>query len=126
MQHSLGSRLRQLREARGLSLRDLEDVTGLSNGYLSLLENDKIKQPKPPALHKLADALGVPYTELMGLAGYLSDRDGSWAPSATPAPIAFKGAEHLSPDQHAAVQHVIDVLLKQRQSTPHEHDARRP
>lgn len=125
MQHSLGGRLRQLREARGLSLRDLEDETGLSNGYLSLLENNKIKQPKPPVLHKLAEALGVPYIELMGLAGYLGDRDGSWAPPATPAPIAFKGAEHLSPDQHAAVQQLIDVMLTQRQPATHDHDARR-
>lgn len=125
VQHSLGSRLRQLREARRLSLRNLEDLTGLSNGYLSLLENDKVKQPKPPVLHKLAEALDVPYIELMGLAGYLSDRDGAWAPSATPAAIMFKGAEHLNPDQHAAVQQLIDVMLTQPHPAAHEHNARR-
>lgn len=37
----IGSRLRDLRNQRGQSLRDLSELTGLSPGYLSQLENGK-------------------------------------------------------------------------------------
>ncbi len=110
---SLGARIKELREQRGLSLRGLESMTELSSGYLSLLENEKVKQPKPPVLYKLARALDAPYQELMTLAGYTPDpaqgtdeRLGSF--------VAFKGAEKLSEEQRREVQDFIYFKLRQR------------
>ena len=69
----LGPLLADLRKAKRLSLREVEEATGraVSNAYLSQLENGKIAKPSPNVLHDLADAYGVPYESLMEKAGYL-------------------------------------------------------
>lgn len=56
---TLGKALSQARELCGLTLRQIEDATGISNAYLSQLENDKIKKPSANVLYKLAQIYGV-------------------------------------------------------------------
>src|SRR5690348_13097397 len=65
--------LRQLREARGLSLRQLENVTGVSNAYLSQIESGRVGPPSPRIIEKLASALDHPYVDLMRAAGHLRE-----------------------------------------------------
>jgi transcriptional regulator with XRE-family HTH domain len=77
----LGGLLGDLRAAKGLSLREVEEATAkaVSNAYLSQLENGKIKKPSPSVLHSLAEVYVVPYEALMEKAGYLlpsENRDG--------------------------------------------------
>lgn len=69
----LGALLADLRTAKGLSLREVEEASGkaVSNAYLSQLENGKIRKPSPHVLHSLANVYGVPYETLMEKAGYL-------------------------------------------------------
>jgi transcriptional regulator with XRE-family HTH domain len=69
----LGALLADLRTAKGLSLREVEEATGraVSNAYLSQLENGKIRKPSPNVLHSLAKVYVVPYEALMEKAGYL-------------------------------------------------------
>jgi transcriptional regulator with XRE-family HTH domain len=67
--HKLGSFLASARNAVGKTLRAVEGETGISNAYLSQLENGKIKVPSPQTLHKLANVYGVSYELLMELAG---------------------------------------------------------
>ena len=69
----LGALLADLRKAKGFSLREVEEATGkgVSNAYLSQLENGKIKKPSPNVLHSLAEVYVVPYEALMEKAGYL-------------------------------------------------------
>lgn len=69
----LGAVLADLRTAKGLSLRDVEEATGksVSNAYLSQLENGKIQKPSPNVLHSLSGVYAVPYEALMEKAGYL-------------------------------------------------------
>ena len=69
----LGAVLADLRMAKGLSLRQVEEATdnAVSNAYLSQLENGKIKKPSPNVLHCLAATYAVPYEALMEKAGYL-------------------------------------------------------
>lgn len=71
MDKTLGEKLKQLRHIKGWTLRKAEKNTGISNGYLSQLENDNIKKPSPHYLHKLSNAYGVSYESLLELAGYL-------------------------------------------------------
>lgn len=66
----LGSFLAAARNSVGLTLRAVERDTGISNAYLSQLENGKIKSPAPQNLHKLASAYSVSYELLMELAGF--------------------------------------------------------
>jgi HTH-type transcriptional regulator, competence development regulator len=69
----LGALLSDLRTAKGLSLREVEEASErtVSNAYLSQLENGKIKKPSPNVLHTLAKIYAVPYEALMEKAGYL-------------------------------------------------------
>ena len=71
--NELGGVLADLRTAKGLSLREVEEATdkAVSNAYLSQLENGKIKKPSPNVLHSLAQVYVVPYETLMEKAGYL-------------------------------------------------------
>lgn len=65
--------LRQLREKRGLSLRQIEAGTGVSNAYLSQIESGKVGPPSPKIIEKLASALGYSYVDLMRAAGHLHE-----------------------------------------------------
>jgi transcriptional regulator with XRE-family HTH domain len=73
---SLGQFLKVLREERAQKLREVESATGISNAYLSQLEGDKIRQPSPIILEKLAAHYRVAYGTLMKLAGYAVPGDG--------------------------------------------------
>lgn len=59
----VGGRLRELREERGLSMRALARLSGLSANALSMIERRKAS-PSVSTLYKLADALEVPITTL--------------------------------------------------------------
>ena len=67
----LGAELKRLRLLKGVTLRQVENETDVSNAYLSQLENEKADQPSPRVLHKLAEYYQASYTRLMELAGYL-------------------------------------------------------
>jgi transcriptional regulator with XRE-family HTH domain len=70
MAPSFGNVLRKARDVRGLSSTETARRAGISPAYLSRLENDTVKRPSPEVLHHLSEAVGVPYAELMALAGY--------------------------------------------------------
>ena len=70
---NFGKYIKRLRNNRNLTLRQLEIKSGVSNSYLSQLENGKRGIPSPDILKKLSLPLGVPYQELMAAAGYLPD-----------------------------------------------------
>lgn len=65
-----GEYFKALRESKGLTLREVEKRTDVSNAYLSQLESGKIKQPSPLTLHKLAQLYAVGYEVLMAKVGY--------------------------------------------------------
>jgi transcriptional regulator with XRE-family HTH domain len=58
----VGVRLRELREARSISMRGLAGRSGLSANALSMIERGRAS-PSVSTLYKLADALGVPITD---------------------------------------------------------------
>jgi len=68
----LSTVLRDARKRSGLSLREVERRTGVSNGYLSLIESGQVRQPSPKHLAALAEAFGVSYSLLMELAGHVA------------------------------------------------------
>lgn len=51
-------KLRQIRKQRGLTLRQVEEMTGISNAYLSQLETGKIKKPSHHVVQILYKVLG--------------------------------------------------------------------
>lgn len=72
---TLGEYLRNLRDARGVTLREVEEAADVSNAYLSQLEHGKITKPSPHILHSLAAVYRVPYETLMEKAGYIAHAD---------------------------------------------------
>ena len=58
---NIGERLRELREARNISMRTLATKSGLSANALSMIERGKAS-PSVSTLYKLAEALGVSIT----------------------------------------------------------------
>lgn len=54
-----GTRIRELRNEHGLSLRALQEQTGVHRSYLARLESDQIKRPYPERLRAVALALAV-------------------------------------------------------------------
>jgi transcriptional regulator with XRE-family HTH domain len=61
----VGNRLRQLREARKVSMRTLATMSGLSANALSMIERGKTS-PSVSTLYRIADALTVPVTDFFG------------------------------------------------------------
>jgi len=63
-----GATLRLLRHDAGFTLRDLAERIGVSNAYLSRVENGHDAPPTPDRLAALARAFGLPPTTLVELA----------------------------------------------------------
>lgn len=53
-----GEKLKELRESKGMSLKDLEYVSGVTASYINRIENGK-RKPSVAKIEKLADALDV-------------------------------------------------------------------
>ena len=62
---NIGERLRELREARNISMRALATRSGLSANALSMIERGRAS-PSVSTLYKLSDALGVSITSFFG------------------------------------------------------------
>ncbi|MBP9015201.1 MAG: helix-turn-helix transcriptional regulator [Candidatus Atribacteria bacterium] len=64
-----GKKLREIREKKGLGLRETAHLASVSPTLLSLVETGK-RKPTPTFLSKLAPVLSVPYVELLALYSY--------------------------------------------------------
>ncbi len=113
----LGSYLREIRDQRGLSTRDVERIAKekqlgaeLSSGYLSMLEQNKVKKPSPRILFVLASIYEVDYIDLMKRADYMPKDTVLSAPTAN---VAFRGASELEPEQKERIQRLIDFELSE-------------
>lgn len=62
--HSIGRRLREIRAWRGLSLRAVAELAGMTAGHLSNIENGKRRVDKRSTLEALAAALRIAPSEL--------------------------------------------------------------
>ncbi|MFZ0961002.1 MAG: helix-turn-helix transcriptional regulator [Terriglobia bacterium] len=60
---SIGTRIIQLRNQKGLTQQELSERTGLAASYLSRIENRHL-EPRPQTLRKIATALAVPVSEI--------------------------------------------------------------
>lgn len=60
---SIGTRLIQLRNQKGMTQQRLSDLTGLAPSYLSRIENRHL-EPRPLTLRKIASALGVSISDI--------------------------------------------------------------
>ena len=66
----LGRYLKQLREAKGLSLREADKLSSISYTHLNMIENGK-RNVTPALLRNLAQLYNVDYLDLYEKAGYI-------------------------------------------------------
>jgi transcriptional regulator with XRE-family HTH domain len=74
---TFGQRVRQLRQARGMTLRDLAPKVGVGFTYISKIENGKLDcgdYPSEALIRKLAKVLRADLDELLLLAEIVPDR----------------------------------------------------
>jgi len=64
----VGKALKELRKKNGVSQGDIFRATGLERGYLSKIENGKIKQPRITTIYKLAGFFNIKVSEFIRLA----------------------------------------------------------
>lgn len=62
----IGSKIRSLRDDRGLSTEQAAERAGMSPGYFGIVERG-IKQPSLQSLFRFADALGVEVADLVAV-----------------------------------------------------------
>jgi transcriptional regulator with XRE-family HTH domain len=107
--NSLGDYLREQRQAARLSLRQLAEVAGVSNPYLSQIERG-LKKPSAETLRQLAKGLEVSAESLFVRAGILDERPTGEAP--VPGTREAIAADPLlSARQKAALTDIYDSFV---------------
>jgi HTH-type transcriptional regulator, competence development regulator len=108
-----GDRLRQLRRAKGLTLRQLAEATGVDFTYLSKLENGRMAySPSAEMVRKLARVLDADALELLELANKLPPELDSLKGSANARRFIQRASAIASPEDWDAM---LD-LLERRQA----------
>lgn len=136
----LGTRIRARRKALGLTLTEVAERAGLSNQYVSNLENGH-RSPSLAALRSIATALGQSVTDLLG-----QDADAAHvdllATALADAPqslLTFTRSDHfrnavgrladecgIDPeDLHTRLTIGMAIAPRHHHSTPTDHDWRR-
>jgi len=109
LENRLGKRLRELRKQKGWSQKQLGGQAKMSQGHISQLEREEVRNPSPPILLRLAKALGVYPDDLFNAAGYPTDRnldgDERFEPRVDPDLVRFLAG--LSRDQQ---RHILLLL----------------
>jgi transcriptional regulator with XRE-family HTH domain len=115
---ALGAFIRRQRKHANLSLRQLAEMTTLSNPYLSQIERG-LHQPSVRVLKLLSGALNVSAETLLAQAGLLDAAAGGGGQDAASAdaPVvsvesAIGADERLSEEQRAALLAVYNSMLR--------------
>lgn len=65
MNFDVGTRIKELRKARGLSTNKLSNMAGLSQSYVRNLEAGKYDNPTVDSLELICDALGIAFEDFI-------------------------------------------------------------
>jgi transcriptional regulator with XRE-family HTH domain len=108
---ALGAFIRDQRKRANLSLRQLAELTSLSNPYLSQVERG-LHQPSVRVLKAISDALNVSAETLLAQAGLIDAMAESAQPEqGQPTEEAIRADSRLSDEQKAALIAVYRSML---------------
>ena len=98
--------LREAREARGLSMGQLAEASGVDKGLISRMESGETQNPKPSSLNNLAAALDVAPEKLHEAAGYFDE--------ALPSPAVYFRSKYGELPEHAVedLERYVERLQK--------------
>jgi transcriptional regulator with XRE-family HTH domain len=108
----LSALLANRRRELGLSLRDVEEETGIKNAHLSQIETGAIARPAPNLLYELSVAYDLDFKKLMRMGGYTT-RNG--ANRGVMLNAAFRALDDLTPVQQVEA---VEYLESLRTGTP--------
>src|SRR5690349_19387433 len=103
----LGAYLREQRESAQLSLRQLAEMAGVSNPYLSQIERG-LKRPSAEILQQIAKGLQVSAESLYVRAGILDERVAD-DPAAVPDVLSAIAVDPVLTDRQPAV--LVDIYV---------------
>ena len=114
---TLGQVLKEARQINQFSLREVEEITEISNAYVSQMENDKIKIPSANILYKLANLYKISFEFLLAKAGVIQE------PLENGKPLIGSAlyAKDLSSEEERALAEYLAFLRFQNKKKP-EHD----
>jgi transcriptional regulator with XRE-family HTH domain len=115
---ALGAFIRQQRQRANLSLRQLAELTSLSNPYLSQVERG-LHQPSVRVLKAVSEALNLSAETLLAEAGLIDaiagtrpdSRQPAPRPTAQPTETAIRADQRLNDEQKAALIAVYRSML---------------
>ena len=103
----LGKVIKDRRNAAGISLRGLKDLTGIDDGLISRMESGAILTPAPDKLARIAAALDLNLSDLYAIADYA-------VPTEMPSPALYlrtKFRGDLSDRAMGSLTRELDQLL---------------
>ena len=111
----LGKRLRQYREAKGLTLQQVADAVGCTKAYIWELEMREGQRPTAERLNGIAKTLGVTVLHLLGEPiGGIED------PSPADAEF-FREYAGMSEDEKARYREAMKLMFGATKKTTGEH-----
>ena len=108
--HDLGEYLREQRQSAQLTLRQLSEVAGISNPYISQIERG-LKKPSAEILQALAKALRISAESLYVRAGILDERTDDAGARAVDVTDAVLADPKLNDRQRAVLLDVYESFL---------------
>jgi transcriptional regulator with XRE-family HTH domain len=108
---TLGGILKEARELRRLSLREIETQSGISNAYLSQLENDKIKKPSANTLYKLSGLFKIDFDDLMVTAGIVEKKNET---TTAPNDFAFSSDNLTEQEREKLIEYLKWLRYQQK------------
>ena len=115
MQSPLGKRLRQYREAKGLTLQQVADAVGCTKAYIWELEMREGQRPTAERLNAIAKTLGVTVLHLLGEPiGGIED------PSPADAEF-FREYAGMSEDEKARYREAMKLMFGATKKSASEH-----
>jgi len=102
----LGRLVKQARHAHGLSLRALDELTGVSYAWLGRLEGGRMPAPAPSKLTKVAEVLDLPPERIDQIMRGQVSRD------LPPIRTYFRTKYRLSPKEITQIEGVFDRIQR--------------
>lgn len=109
--NNIGAYLKEQRNRRHLSLKDVYDQCGITDSRLSRQERGDGQILKLTELRKLAQLYGIGVVPLYIMAGYLNAQD------LADYQLVFKNADLLNAEEKQSIQTQINLLVKGREAS---------
>ncbi len=107
--NTLGQVLKEFREKARKTLREVQETTGISNAYLSQLENGKINRPSANVLYQLSNEYEVELDVLLEAANIIEKRKTPSRQSELQRKISFY-ADKFSQEEENEIMDFIEYL----------------